>query len=140
MEAIVEISAGSSYKYEMKDNQLVLDRVLNQHVPFNYGFFPDTLCGDGDPLDVFIISKYPIPSGTKVKVSIIGGFKCVDNHQQDDKLIGVLEGEEYYFTNRQEACISEIRHYLQSYKEGFHIDENMDLKKSFHTYECTKYV
>ena len=57
--AYIEVAKGSRFKYEW-DNEihsLVLDRVLHSSVvyPYNYGFFPQTLCDDGDPLDVLVM-------------------------------------------------------------------------------------
>src|SRR5437868_11382710 len=95
VEAIVEIPKGSFYKYEIDkdDGNLVLDRPMNQSIPYNYGFIPETLCGDGDPLDVFIVSYHPIPPLTKVEVVIVGVLKCIDNGEEDDKIIAMIAGE-----------------------------------------------
>lgn len=146
MEAIVEIPKFSNYKYEADNfRNLQLDRVLNQNCPYNYGFVPSTLCGDGDPLDVFIISKYPIPPLTRVKVSLIGGLVCNDNGDSDDKLIGVLEGEEKYWANDITLPMWEITNYLTTYKTGFQILKEMSLTDAFKSlndsltaYECGK--
>lgn len=111
----VEIPKGSKYKYEKyhDHNCLYLDRILNQKVPYNYGFINNIPAPDGDYLDVFIISNEPIPSLTECEVEIIGGYKCIDNGIQDDKLIGVLIGDDIY------PNLVSIEQYLKTYKEGF---------------------
>lgn len=124
IEAIVEIPEGSPYKYEVdkNTNELVLDRVLPFNCPYNYGYIPHTLCGDGDPLDIFIISRFPIPSKTRVKIKLLKVYRCNDNGEQDDKLVGVLVGEEdmiYPGETDLELFLSGIEDYLTSYKEGF---------------------
>jgi hypothetical protein len=63
----IEVSRGSRNKYEW-DNELgflKLDRVLHSAVfyPHNYGFIPQTLCGDGDPLDVLVMGEYALEPG-----------------------------------------------------------------------------
>lgn len=124
IKAIIEIPKDSKYKYEFKDNRLVLDRVLNQSIPYNYGYIPDTLCEDNDPLDIFIISNKPIPSLTEVTVELIGGFICKDRDQQDDKLIGILVGEDIY------PNIVSISQYLKTYKSDFKILDQINVEDS----------
>lgn len=128
----IEIPKYSHYKYEFKNgfpnDYLCVDRVLNQAVPQNYGFFPATLCGDGDPLDVFVISNEPIQPGANVKIELVGGFECIDGDQSDDKLIGILEGENIVF---KQSYISEIYFYLTSYKEGFRVIKEYTLEEAF---------
>ena len=58
MEVIIEISKGSNlkYEYDIESNKLILDRVLNNTnvFPYNYGFIPNTLSPDGDPIDIIL--------------------------------------------------------------------------------------
>ncbi len=120
--AKVEISAGSSYKYEFNKftGTFILDRVLNQKVPYNYGYFIySNTQADGDQLDVFICSQYPIPQGTECTVKIVGGFKCLDQGIEDNKIIAVLEGEDYYINKYS------IQQYLSTYKQGFEVLGNL---------------
>lgn len=136
LEAIVEIPRLSRYKYEInKDTgDLILDRVLAIHAPQNYGFIPNTLQKDGDALDIFIISGYAVPPKTKVKVEIIGIFKCMDNKQQDDKLIGLLVGDD---TNSDyiNEIIDSIQYYLENYKSGFKVKSYEHLSQAKKVYK-----
>lgn len=126
LDAIVEIPMGSFYKYELnKDNQLVLDRPLTKMIPSNYGHIPKTLSQDEDPLDIFIISKFPILPKTKVKVKVLYGYKCTDNEIEDNKLIGILQNEEMDGTSIGEQA-ERIENYLNTYKPGFKIIEKVD--------------
>lgn len=121
-EAIIEIPKGSNYKYEIQDNILGLDRVLNQFVPFNYGFIPRTLFDDGDGLDVFVLSHSPIYPTTSTFFVPIGIFNCLDNGEADDKVVGILCGEESSFPEKYiEECKTQIKNYLETYKPGFHV-------------------
>lgn len=140
MEAIVEIPAHSYLKYEIKNNQLTVDRILKLECPANYGFIPNTLCEDGDPLDIFIIAPQGITPSAKVNLSIIGGFKCTDNGDSDDKLIGVIEGYETYLGvgNNLPYYIEKIKYYLSKYKEGFFVHKEYSLQESFEIFEQSK--
>lgn len=135
--AIVEMPQGSTLKYEMDkaDSTLMLDRVLNQPVPYNYGFVPNTLCGDGDPLDVFILGDTPIYPLAKVKIKIIGALKCNDNGSDDDKLIAIIDGEDTFASG---VGIDIIRTYLGSYKTGFNVLEQLDKEAALKVYEESK--
>ncbi len=115
----IEMTAGTKFKYEFKNDELVVDRVLKHAVPLNYGFVPNTLCADGDPLDVFVLSSEPIVPNSKVFVKVLGVFKCVDNGEQDDKLLAVVDGD---FVPLDNSVLKySVRHYLENYKSGFKV-------------------
>jgi inorganic pyrophosphatase len=87
---LVEISQGSNLKYEFDETsgEMKVDFVFNDlFFPFNYGFIPHTLGGDGDALDAIVLSSAPIPSGSVVKCSAIGILETVDTGEVDNKLI-----------------------------------------------------
>lgn len=90
----IEISKGSNIKYEYdeKSNELVIDRVLhNSNVyPYNYGYIPNTLAPDNDPVDIIIISDYSFIPGCYAECKIIGGIETEDEKGIDDKIIGIL--------------------------------------------------
>ena len=95
MKAYIEISKGSKIKYEYNEENkiLELDRILhNSNVfPYNYGFIPNTLSPDGDPVDIIVICDYKLLPGCITKVKIIGGIETLDEKGKDDKIIAVLD-------------------------------------------------
>lgn len=111
VEALVEIPMDSIYKYEKNK----LDRVLNQSIPYNYGYIPGVQAADGDELDIFILSDEPIWPGITCEVNIVGGFECLDNDVRDDKLIGVLKGEDHDVLR----AMMKVYSYLTTYKKNF---------------------
>lgn len=133
--AIIEMPQGSLFKYERckKDGLLMIDRPLNQPVPYNYGYIPDTLCGDGDPLDVFVINEEPIHPLTKVKIEIVGALRCTDNGDSDDKILAFIVGDK----ERPDGFGSQIiANYLQSYKTGFIVHEFVGRAKAEEIYKA----
>ncbi len=91
--AVVEIPLGSSNKYELDkaSGLLKLDRVLHSavHYPANYGFIPQTLADDGDPLDVLILAAEPVYPLTLVTARPIGLMTMMDQNELDYKVIAV---------------------------------------------------
>ena len=91
--AIIEIPLGSSNKYELdkKTGLLKLDRVLHSAVyyPANYGFIPQTLAEDGDPLDVLVLGAEPVYPLTLVAARAIGLMSMKDQEELDHKIIAV---------------------------------------------------
>ena len=127
--AFIEISKGSNLKYEFdKENQcLVLDRILhNSNVfPYNYGYVPNTLSDDGDPLDIIILCDYAIHPGTMVSCKVIGGIFTEDENGGDDKIIAVLveksDPKSRFFNDIadvNEHDLSSIKYFLRHYKDG----------------------
>lgn len=119
--AIVEMPLGTRYKYEVdkRTGLLVLDRPIDCEVPYNYGYIPGTLSEDGDPLDVFILSNEPIPPLTEVKIIPWDVIHCIDKDVNDEKIIGLISGDnidDFYMFE------VEIERYLAKYKSGIRVD------------------
>jgi inorganic pyrophosphatase len=133
--AVVEMPQGTSMKYEVdkETGQLVLDRPLNQPVPYNYGYIPGTLCGDGDPLDIFIVCDESIYPLSKVKVEIVGALRCTDNGASDDKIIAHLVGDE----RPDSFGLRLIQNYLETYKKGFQVEEILNKDQALELYRKT---
>ena len=95
--AIIEIPKGSKAKYELdkETGLLKLDRVLfsSIHYPANYGFIPQTLCYDNDPLDILILSQVNIEPLCLVDAKVIGVMHMVDGNESDDKIIAVAAND-----------------------------------------------
>mgnify|MGYP003497918287 FL=1 len=95
--ALIEIQQGSKCKYEIDKatGLLRLDRVIYSsfHYPVNYGFIPQTLGEDGDPLDILVICSEPIQPLCLVSATVIGNMQMIDNGEEDDKIIAVATND-----------------------------------------------
>jgi len=91
--AIIEIPKGSKGKFEIhkESGLLMLDRVLFSavHYPANYGFIPQTYCGDKDPLDILVIMSIELPPLCMIEAKVIGVMRMIDQGEIDDKIIAV---------------------------------------------------
>jgi inorganic pyrophosphatase len=100
LNVVVEIPQGSRNKYEYdKDLRCFrLDRALHSPIyyPGDYGFVPQTLAEDGDPLDVLILVIQPTFPGCLVAARPIGILKMIDQGLPDDKILAVPVGEPAY--------------------------------------------
>lgn len=123
--AVIEIPKGSKAKYEIdKESGFVkLDRVLfsSVHYPTNYGFLPRTLWGDGDPLDVLVISQVDLIPGCICAARIIGAMQMVDGKDSDDKLLAVAAHDPAYnfwkdVSDVPRHMLDEIRNFFETYK------------------------
>ena len=92
---IIEIPKNSRAKYEMDkaSGLLKLDRVLysSMFYPANYGFIPQSYCGDKDPLDILILSQVTVVPMCIVSAKVIGVMHMLDKGDMDDKIIAVAE-------------------------------------------------
>ncbi|MDX5428268.1 MAG: inorganic diphosphatase [Bacteroidota bacterium] len=95
--AIIEIPTASRAKYELdkETGLLKLDRVLYSSVyyPHNYGFIPQTLGEDHDPLDVIVLSQVVVQPLTLVPARVIGVMHMLDQGEDDAKIIAVAEND-----------------------------------------------
>jgi inorganic pyrophosphatase len=123
--AVIEIPLGSSNKYELdkESGMLKLDRVLHSAVfyPANYGFIPQTLADDGDPLDVLVLAAEPVYPLTLVKARPIGLMTMMDQDELDYKVIAVgVHDPEYntYHDVRElpQHRLAVIRRFFEDYK------------------------
>ncbi|MBK7562337.1 MAG: inorganic diphosphatase [Chitinophagaceae bacterium] len=91
--ALIEIPQGSRSKYEVDKTTglLRLDRVIYSsfQYPINYGFIPQTLGQDGDPLDILVLCSQSVQSLCLVEAQVIGNMQMIDSGQMDDKIIAV---------------------------------------------------
>jgi inorganic pyrophosphatase len=122
---LIEIPKGSRNKYEFdKDtNQIMLDRVLHSavHYPADYGFVPNTLYDDGDPLDVMVITRFPTVPGCVVPSRPIGVLMMDDTGDSDEKIIAVPEKDPYHekwnnINDVPAALKNEIEEFFKTYK------------------------
>lgn len=85
--------ADGKLRWEFKEGQPRIVRYLSY--PGNYGFIPNTLSGDGDPLDIIVLGP-AVPRGSIIQVKLIGILKMLDGKEKDDKLIGVSANSPLY--------------------------------------------
>lgn len=125
VKALIEISQGSRTKYEIdkETGLLKLDRVIYSsfHYPVNYGFIPQTLGWDGDPLDILVLCSQSIQPLCLVDATVIGNMQMVDSGEYDDKIIAVATNDPSvnHITTMEELprhFISELRNYFEQYK------------------------
>ena len=126
MNVIIEIPKGSKNKYELdkKTGLIMLDRVMHtaQDYPFDYGFVPQTLFDDGDPLDVILLTTYPLAPGILVKARPVAIMRMIDGDENDDKIIAVPT-EDPRFNEIQNLgdinthTLKEIKHFFETYKQ-----------------------
>lgn len=123
--ALIEISQGSKSKYEIdkKTGLLKLDRVIYSsfHYPINYGFIPQTLGKDGDPLDILVMCSEAIQPLCLVEAYVIGNMQMIDTGLIDDKIIAVALRDPgvNYITNLNEVpqhFFTVLKNYFEQYK------------------------
>lgn len=121
----IEIKKGSKNKYELdKETGLIkLDRVMYtaQAYPFDYGFVPNTLWKDGDPLDVVLLTSYPIHPGILLEARPIAYLDMIDNNESDAKIIAVPAYDPRFNSVKDIQDINphtldEINHFFETYK------------------------
>ena len=142
----IEIVPRDTVKYEVdkETGYLKIDRPqqYSNVVPANYGFIPQTYCdtrianharekaegfeigaGDGDPLDILVLSEHHIPRGDIIlKARPIGGFCLIDHNEADDKIIATLIGDKVYenygdLSELPEGIVNRLQHYFLTYKQ-----------------------
>lgn len=123
--ALIEIPQGSRAKYEVDKatGLLRLDRVIYSsfHYPINYGFIPQTLGEDSDPLDILVLCSQPVQSLCLVEASVIGNMQMIDSGQVDDKIIAVASKDpsvnHYQKTeDLPQHFLLELRNFFEQYK------------------------
>lgn len=93
LNAVIEIPYGSNIKYELdkESGAIMVDRVMYSAMfyPANYGFVPNTLASDGDPVDVLVLNEYPVQAGAVIPCRLIGVLIMEDESGMDEKLLAV---------------------------------------------------
>ena len=162
IKAYIEINPTDQIKYEIdKDSgHIFIDRPqkYSNIVPALYGFVPQTYCdqkvaaycmeksgktgivGDGDPLDIIVISERNIDRGNILVDCIpVGGFRMIDGGEADDKIIAVLKDDQAYGNIRNiedvpQMVIDRVKHFFLTYKENPNNDGSDKKVEITHTY------
>lgn len=125
LDVIIEIPAGSrnKYEYDHASHVIRLDRVLHSsvHYPTDYGFIPDTLSKDGDPLDVLVVVLDPTFPGCHVPARPIGLLRMHDEKGEDEKVLAVPVGDPRFeeITSLEDLpahWLREIENFFATYK------------------------
>ncbi len=123
---IIEIPKGSrnKYEYDEKLKAIRFDRMLFSavHYPSDYGFFPETLAPDGDPLDALVLVSEPTFPGCVIEVRPIGLFKMWDEKGPDEKILCVpvkdpLWNHIHTLQDVSPHLLKEIEHFFKIYKD-----------------------
>ena len=93
---IIEISMNADpikYEVDKESGAIFVDRFMGtaMHYPCNYGYIPKTIAGDGDPVDVLVITPFPVIPGVVVRCRALGVLKMKDEAGDDAKLLAVPE-------------------------------------------------
>lgn len=126
IEVVVEIPKGTRNKYEIdQETGLIwLDRMLftSTRYPADYGFVPQTLAKDGDPLDALVRLEEPTFPGCHIRARPIGVFIMSDEHGEDAKVLTVADsdpraGEIVELDDVPAHELNEIAHFFAIYKQ-----------------------
>ncbi len=122
---IIEIPKGSRAKYEIdKESGLIkLDRVIyaSMYYPLNYGFIPQTLGEDHDPLDIVVLTQVTVVPRCLISSKVIGVMQMIDRGEADDKIIAVAENDPSvsHINDVKDLpvhLLAELRHFFENYK------------------------
>ena len=126
---VIEIPIGGEpIKYEIDKvaGVLVVDRILQTEMryPGNYGFVPQTLSEDGDPIDVLVVNHRPIMSGAVINCRPIGVLHMTDESGRDEKILAVpvdkvstVFKEVKSYKDMPEILLRRIAHFFEHYKD-----------------------
>lgn len=165
--AYIELTPFDFVKYEIDKvtGYLRVDRPQrsSSQPPALYGFIPRTFCGervgalcpqavrgDGDPLDICVISERPINrSEVLLNAKVVGGLQVVDKREADDKIIAVLENDNVWGTRDDisqmpEVLIERLSHYFATYKmvpgepSMLTVEGRYDAKRAYEVIEAAR--
>ncbi len=126
---VIEIPANHSpIKYEIDKDMdcLLVDRFMATPMfyPANYGYIPNTLADDGDPLDVLVITPYPVAPGSVIRARAVGVLNMEDEAGEDAKLVAVphqkltqLYNDVNDIDDVPQLLRDQIGHFFENYKD-----------------------
>lgn len=164
----IEVVPTDTIKYEIDkvSGYLRIDRPqkYSNVVPTLYGFIPQTYCGenvgnycsqktnrkeikgDGDPLDICVLTEKDVPHGDLIAEAIpIGGFRMIDGHAADDKIISVLKSDVVYgdfkdVTELPELALARLKHYFLTYKDMPGLDRESEITHVYGAEEAREVI
>ncbi len=126
---IIEITANSDpvkYEVDKESGAVFVDRFLgtSMHYPCNYGYINNTIAGDGDPVDVLVVTPFPLPPGVVIRCRPLGMLAMEDEGGQDAKLLAVpvskltpLYNDVKTYEDIPELLRKQISHFFEHYKD-----------------------
>ena len=130
LNVVVETPKGSrvKYAYDLESGFFILSKALPEGMvfPFNFGFVPNTLAPDGDPLDVLVLNEEPLISGCLLKVRPIAVIKATQRENggkpiRNDRVIGEAIGKEtppeFQSLELEKQTISQIEFFFTAYNK-----------------------
>jgi inorganic pyrophosphatase len=126
---VIEISMHSEpikYEVDKESGAIFVDRFMStaMHYPCNYGYIPKTIAGDGDPVDVLVMSQFALPPGVVVRCRPIGMLKMIDEAGEDAKLLAVPVDKLTTMYHSIESprdlpklVLDQISHFFEHYKD-----------------------
>ena len=129
MNVIIEIPKFShiKYEYDTESNKIIVDRFLHNtnSFPYNYGYVPNTLSPDGDPVDVILLCDYALFPGCQIKCKVIGGIETSDEEGLDHKILCVpidkIDPKSTFINNIEDLNKNDldmIIYFLKHYKDN----------------------
>jgi len=127
--AVIEIPAGGApikYELDKESGALFVDRFLHTPMfyPANYGFIPNTLGDDGDPLDIMVITPFPLVPGCVVTCRAVGVLEMADDKGLDEKILAVPVDSVYPIycdvkshSDLPSLVTEQIEHFFTRYKD-----------------------
>ena len=126
---VIEIPMHSDpikYEVDKESGAIFVDRFMStaMHYPCNYGYIPHTIAGDGDPVDVLVISQFALPPGVVVRCRPVGVLKMTDEAGDDAKLLAVpvdkltqMYSNIHKPTDMPQIMLDQISHFFAHYKD-----------------------
>ena len=126
---LIEVPIGGEpvkYEFDKLSGAIFVDRILHtpMRYPANYGFIPQTLCGDGDPLDCLVMTRWPLIPGSVIRARPVAVLFLEDEAGVDEKLLAVPEASTspYYADVMEGSDLpaivqQQVEHFFTHYKD-----------------------
>ncbi|MBC8497425.1 inorganic diphosphatase [Candidatus Bathyarchaeota archaeon] len=122
---VIEMTRGSrnKYEYDARNGVFRLNRVLYTYFPCDYGFIPQTLDDDGDPLDAVLLINEPTFTGCVTVARPVANIKMIDGDAMDDKIVTVSTTDPFYKHVRSlddipPSLVRELTYFFENYKRA----------------------